>query len=374
MKIVIDDKIPYIKGVLEPYAHVEYLPGSSISKNDVYDADAIVIRTRTTCNAELLSGSSVKFIATATIGFDHIDTNYCDQNNISWTNCPGCNSGSVKQYIVSALLSLAIKYQFSLKNKTIGIIGVGNVGEKIADASRAFGMNVLLNDPPRERVESNSIFTPLDDLIQQSDFITTHTPLITFGIDKTFHLVNKSFFEKMRNDAFYINTSRGEVACNNDLKDALKKRTIAGAVLDVWENEPNIDLELLQLLDFSTPHIAGYSKDGKANGTSMSIRALADFFDLPLKDWYPKNVPTPPYTKVEITPQNNTELEVQQIVSKSYDIYEDHLRFISNPSGFEEQRGNYPLRREFELYSFKSNPLLGLKTESILLSLGFNMI
>jgi len=371
MKVIIDDKIPYIQGVLEPYAEVCYISGAKISSADVRDADAIITRTRTRCDEELLSGSSVKFIATATIGFDHIDTEYCGRNNIAWTNCPGCNSGSVEQYITSALLRLACKHNISLKASTIGIIGVGNVGEKVARAAQKLGMNVLLNDPPRSRVEGDEKFVSLDHLLANADFVTSHTPLNIDGADKTFHLADTEFFNKMKPAAFYINTSRGEVTNNTDLKRALQSKTIAGAILDVWENEPDIDLELMKLLDYATPHIAGYSKDGKANGTSMSVQALANFFELPLNNWCPQNVPTPLKSHIVVSSDSTIENELIQAVAHSYDIALDTKRLHETPEAFEQQRGEYPLRREFDSFSFEADEKCDPMTTSILAGLGF---
>ena len=194
MKIVIDDKIPFIKGILEPFAEVKYLKGREINRKDLSDADALITRTRTKCNKNLLEGTAVKFIATATIGSDHIDTEWCDTNNIKWTNAPGCNSGSVMQYITAVLLHLAEKHNFSLSEKTLGVIGVGNVGKKVVEMASALGMKVLQNDPPRELAEGRGGFSSLYEVISQSDIITIHVPLILTGEYQTFHLANNPFF------------------------------------------------------------------------------------------------------------------------------------------------------------------------------------
>ncbi|MCX6309498.1 MAG: erythronate-4-phosphate dehydrogenase, partial [Bacteroidia bacterium] len=188
MKFIIDDKIPYIQGALEPFGEVLYLSGPKTTPEIVKDADAIITRTRTICNEELLAGSSVKIIATATIGFDHIDTDYCDKSGIRWTNAPGCNSKSVEQYIASALFVLAERKGFELKGKTIGVVGVGQVGSKVAKVCELFGMNVLLNDPPRSRKEGEEQFCSLQRILEESDIITLHVPLNLLGEDATFHL------------------------------------------------------------------------------------------------------------------------------------------------------------------------------------------
>ncbi len=371
-KIIIDDKIPYIKGALEPVADVAYLPGAKISRVDVKDADAIITRTRTECNRLLLHTTRVQFIATATIGFDHIDDDYCQKHGISWTNAPGCNSGSVKQYITSAILNLALKYRMSLSDLTLGVVGIGNVGSKVAQVGEALGMTVLKNDPPRKRNEQLNDFKELDEIIRRSDIITLHVPLNKEGQDKTFHLVEENFINQMKPTAILINSSRGPVVDCEILKRELGHRVIRGAVLDVWENEPDIDLELLAMLEYATPHIAGYSADGKANGTAMSIQAVSRFFDLGFDDWTVQNIPQPSTPEI-IIPENLKTIEEKLCfaVNKSYDISFDTGLLRQSPQTFEKQRGDYRVRREFQAYEIV-NPgeikeiaeKLGFKTRS----------
>ena len=281
MKIVADDKIPFLRGALEPYAEVVYLPGREITGDILRNADAMLIRTRTKCDEQLLRNTSVKFIGTATIGYDHIDTGYCEKNNISWTNAPGCNSSSVQQYIASALVTVASDFKFSLKDKTIGIIGVGNVGSKVAKLAKILEMNVLLNDPPRERREGGSEFVNIDNILREADIITVHVPLTMEGMDRTFHLFDRVALEKMKKGSWFLNSSRGEVADTVALKNFLAASKQGGAVIDVWENEPDVDQELLSKVFLATPHIAGYSTDGKANGTAMVVNSLSRFFNAP---------------------------------------------------------------------------------------------
>lgn len=351
MKIIIDDKIPYIEGALEPFAEVVYLPGSKTTPEVVKGADALITRTRTKCNRDLLDGSNVKFIATATIGFDHIDTEYCREAGIEWTNAPGCNSGSVEQYIASTLAVLSQKHNFSLSEKTIGIVGVGNVGSKVTRIAKAYGMNVLLNDPPRERAEGKGDFVSLNEILEQSDIITLHVPLNMTGEDKTFHLADDTFFAKAGKKPFVINSCRGEVVETGALKNALKSGTIAGAVIDCWENEPDIDRKLLEMVDIATPHIAGYSKDGKANGTAMSVQAVSRFFGLGIDNWTCQNVELPASTEITINEiEKNTEEVLKKAVLETYDIREDDERLRLSPENFEKQRGDYPVRREFPVY------------------------
>lgn len=348
MKIVCDNKIPFLRGVLEPYAEVVYLPGKETTPEVVRDADAIITRTRTICDESLLKGSSVKVIATATIGFDHIDTGWCEEHGIIWRNAPGCNSWSVKQYMSSVLVSLSRMRSFDLEGKTLGVVGVGNVGSKVAQAASALGMKVLLNDPPRERREGSGDFVSLDEILRRSDIITLHVPLSREGEDATWHLFDAERIGKMSPSQILVNSSRGPVVDNAALKQALKARAIAGGVLDVWEGEPDLDPELVSLLDITTPHIAGYSADGKANGTAASVRTVSEVLGLPLTDWFPGDIPLPSMPlEFGIDAAGKTRQEVlSEAVLYTYDVLEDSGRLRGNLGSFEKLRGDYPVRRE----------------------------
>jgi len=373
MKIIIDDKIPYIKGALEPFAEVIYLPGNKTTPEVVKDADAIITRTRTICNEALLAGSSIKFIATATIGYDHIDTAYCEQSGITWTNAPGCNSKSVEQYIASALVALAEKKDFSLTEKTIGIVGVGNVGSKVARLGEILGMKVLLNDPPRSRAEGGKGFVELDNILEKADIITLHVPLNMDGIDKTFHLADEYFFAKAKKKPIIINSCRGEVTDTTALKTALISGQISGAVIDCWENEPELDRELLGLVDLATPHIAGYSKDGKANGTSMSVRALSKFFNLGINNWKCTGIELPESTEIFLDGTGKTTQQVlAEAIFATYDIRKDDMQLRSSVETFEKQRGDYPVRREFPIFNILCK-INNIKTIDKLKKLGFKL-
>ena len=352
LKIVVDDKIPFLKGVLEPFANVEYYTGSEISGEKVKDADALIIRTRTKCNRALLDKSKVKFIATATIGFDHIDTVYCESAGIKWTNAPGCNSGSVKQYIASVLVRLSMKYHFQFSEKTIGVVGHGNVGSKVAKLASDLGMKVLVNDPPLQRTGNPYPYVTLEEIKEKADIITFHVPLNKEGDDKTLYMADDAFFKSLKQECLIINSSRGEVVNNAALKNALINKQIKGAVLDVWENEPNIDLELLQLVDFATPHIAGYSADGKANGTAMSVQAVSDYFGFGLKKWFPENVQLPDNTNIKVALNGKKPSDlISELILTTYDIKNDDEYLRKSIETFEKQRGSYPLRREFQNYT-----------------------
>lgn len=374
MKIVIDDKIPFIRGVFEPYADVVYSAGRAITAQTVADADALIVRTRTKCNSQLLKGSSVRIIASATIGYDHIDTQWCESENIRWVNAPGCNSGSVMQYIVASLFYLAAKNSLDLRSMTLGVVGVGNVGSKVVRAAKAIGMNVLQNDPPRKRREGLKDFISLDKLLSDSDIVTVHVPLNRNGHDKTCYLINSRNLAEMKNDSMLINTSRGEVVDNRALLAALSKDQISGAVLDVWEGEPEADPALIKLVDLATPHIAGYSVDGKANATVIVVREVAEILSLPLSEWQPESLPKPqdPLIDLTVNAGNNTSAGLAGIaVNKTYPVREDDILFRGDPMKFEYFRDNYRTRREFDSYSVMVNDE---DAREILSGLGFNIV
>ncbi len=364
-KIVADNKIPFLKGALEPYAEVVYAPGKETTAEMVKDADALITRTRTICNESLLAGSKVKVIATATIGFDHIDTEWCESHGIIWRNAPGCNSWSVKQYITALLLHLGQSRGLDLSKMTLGVVGVGNVGSKVAEAAEILGMRVLLNDPPRQRALESGVaaasplpvphqgFVSLDKLIGESDIITLHVPLEKNGPDATWHLFDAERLAQMRENQILINSSRGPVVDNKALKAALEAGAIKAACLDVWEGEPELDPELVNLLDISTPHIAGYSADGKANGTTAAVRTVAEVLGLPLADWTASGIPGPRQAlEFSIDTKGKSLQQVlAEAVLHTYNIKEDSDALRADLSAFERLRGDYPVRREFTSFT-----------------------
>ena len=376
MKVVCDSHIPFLKGALEPYCDVVYAPGQDIGPDLVRDADALVVRTRTRCDSNLLAGSKVRFIATATIGYDHIDTAWCEAKGIRWTNAPGCNSWSVQQYVGSLLVTLSRHMLFSFKDKTIGIVGVGNVGGKVARLAALLGFRVLLCDPPRARKEGANAFVTLDEIINQCDIISLHVPLIRDGEDATYHLFDRNRLSSLSRNQILINTSRGEVVDNAALKEVLNKKAICTAALDVWENEPLIDRELMNLLFIGTPHIAGYSVDGKATGTTMCVQALGKFFDLPCREWEVAEVPEsiqPAEFSIDTTGKTPQEVLADAILY-TYNVRNDDTALMSDISSFEKLRSNYPVRREFPAFSVRlQNDDTGRSTV-FLREAGFNII
>ena len=341
MKIVADTNIPFLKGVLEPYARVEYIDGRNIGREDILDADALIIRTRTKCNEETLRGTKVRMIASATIGTDHIDIGWCKNNGIEVQNAEGCNAGGVADYVFSALYGIASRRAIHLEGSVIGIIGVGNVGKKVEQMARSLGFEVLLNDPPRAEREGPERFVSLDELLDKANVVTMHVPLD----ESTRAMAGESFFEKMLPGAIFINASRGEVV---DERALLHYRSKLGAlVLDTWCNEPAPDPTLIEACDIATPHIAGYSFQGKQNGTAMAVQAIARHFDIgPLKDFTPV-LEDENLQPVSIDLEGKTQGEIAAILQYNYPIFTDDFLFRSSPSSFERLRSEYHYRREF---------------------------
>lgn len=330
IRIVADDKIPYIREALARVSPcVAYRRGTAISPDDIRDADALIVRTRTCCDERLLGGSNVKFIATATIGFDHLDTDYLAHAGITWANCPGCNAGSVAQYVRSVLLLLARDCGLRPADSTLGVVGCGHVGSMVCAVGREMGMRVLVCDPPR-RLPG---YVGMEVIEREADVVTFHVPLTTTGLYATRHMADAAFFSRLARRPFIINTSRGAVVDNTALKAALRSGRVRQAVIDTWENEPHIDLELLDSVYIGTPHIAGYSADGKVNADNMAIDALCRFFGIA----NPGRIVPPPLPPDFV--YNGDPLQL-------YDPLVDSRRLKSHPEFFEELRGDYPLRRE----------------------------
>lgn len=330
MRVVIDSAIPFIKGVLEPYAEVIYSPAQHIDSDLVRESDALIVRTRTRCDASLLASSKVKFIATATIGTDHIDLPWCKKAGISVTSAAGCNARGVLQWVASALREAAAMLKSSPKDLTLGVVGVGNVGSLVVEYARRWGFKVLACDPPREQREGGE-FCSFDKIASTSDIITLHTPLD----DTTKHLINKPVINTLTPHCIILNASRGGVVDNLAVS-----RSGHPYIFDVWEHEPDILPEVLQGAALATPHIAGYSIQGKANATAMSVQALARHFRLPLTEWYPEGV-------LRSVKRNISWEDMCNSIDNYFSIKEHSLQLKSAPESFESLRDNYLYREEY---------------------------
>ena len=339
MKIVADIDIPFLEGVFEPYAEVVYRKVQDICREDVLDADVLIVRTRTICDASLLEGTSVTMVATATIGMDHIDLEYCADHGIEVVNSAGCNAGGVMQYVFSALYGVAARKGIKLDDFTIGIIGVGHVGKRIEAMAEYLGFKVLRCDPPRAAVEGPEGFCSLEYLLENSQIVTLHVPLEP----GTRGMADETFFALMQPGSIFINAARGEVVDEDALISAMPK--FGAVVIDTWNNEPDINTELLDMVDIATPHIAGYTYQGKRNGTSMAVRSVARRFGIhALESFTP--VDDEDHDPVLLDLKGKNHGEIAAVFQYNYPIFTDDFRLRMEPHRFEKLRTEYKYRRE----------------------------
>ena len=334
MRVIVDSHIPNIQGLIEPYAEVLYLEPGDISREAVKDADALIVRTRTRCNADLLDGSRVRFIGSATIGTDHIDLDYCASHGITVRNAPGCNAPAVAQWVFCAIHAwMQARGIATPEGLTLGIVGVGHIGSIVARWGRELGFTVLLNDPPREKRDGSfdvNIF-PLEELQRRCYIITFHTPITRDGQWPTWHLCDQAFLDALVCCRLILDAARGPIADN-----AALLRWHGDVGLDCWENEPVISRELLEKAIVATPHVAGYSREGKQRGTAMMLAALNDFYG-----W---DIPVPEIT----APATGAAQVTLDGIAASYDILADTDALKADPAGFEALRNHYLHRPEYQ--------------------------
>jgi erythronate-4-phosphate dehydrogenase len=360
-KIVVDENIALGKEAFSVLGEVTLMPGRKIDNKSLMDAEALVVRSITNVNSTLLEGTPVKFVGTATIGTDHVDAEYLESRGIKFADAKGCNADAVTEYVFAALFNILSAKKIEISNKLIiGIVGVGNIGSRVAKIAEVLGMNVLKNDPPLERIYGSKDFVSLEEILG-ADIITLHVPLNMEGEDKTYHLTDEKKLSVLKDNCIIINSSRGGVVDNNSLRKILKEKKLT-AVLDVWENEPSIDTELLKSTEIGTPHIAGYSFEGKLNGTLMIYSSLAEFLGEKNRsnDWLSLSPRLAENSLNLIEGMNLTE-SLNSLVKKAYNIRRDdeNLRKIINlpvnsrSSYFDQLRKEYPLRRELSNYTVK---------------------
>jgi erythronate-4-phosphate dehydrogenase len=354
MKIVADENIPLLRDAFAPLGDVVAVAADCITPALVRDAQALLVRSVTPVGPALLDGSAVRFVATATIGVDHIDQEYLRQRGIGFSSAQGSNAQSVVEYVFTALAVLAERGGWRFAGKTLGIVGVGNIGSRVARTAKGLGMTVLRNDPPLARRTGDPKYVPLEAL-SEADIVTFHVPLTREGPDATYHMIGDSLLNCLKRGVILLNTSRGSVADTEALKTALTAKRLGALVLDVWENEPNIDLELMKAVDIATPHIAGYSYDGKVNGTRMILGALLRQFGL-TREWDPSpRMPPPEKPRLRLPPKVDVQQAIRYATCAAYDIEADDARLRAirekpadgRAAYFKSLRRNYPVRREF---------------------------
>ena len=348
MRIIADNTIPYLKGIAEPIAEVTYLASKSFTPERVKEADVLIVRSIDKCTPALLAGSRVKLITTATIGFDHIDIHYCERQGIVWKNAPGCNASSVAQYVLADLVTLSLRTGSPLRGKTIGIVGVGHVGRIVERYCAAMGMRVLRNDPPRAAAEGAEGFVSLEQIAAEADVVTLHVPFTKEGDYPTYHLVDARFLQQLAKQPWLFNSCRGAVHDTEALLEAKRTGKVSELVLDCWENEPVISRELLALTALATPHIAGFSADGKANGTRACLQAIEQFFDVHFERLPQVQPPAPQDPLIDLDQWTSHRIEQAILHTFSPERVDQALR--ADPDGFERQRNHYAHPREFSAY------------------------
>lgn len=355
MLIVADENIPLIEEFFADFGEIRRLPGRQINRTDVHDADILLVRSVTKVDRELLEGSAVRFVGTCTIGTDHLALDYFQQAGIQWSSAPGCNARGVVDYVLGSLLTLAEIEGADLTQRTYGVVGAGEVGGRLVNVLRSLGFNVLVCDPVREAVEGAG-YVGLEQIIEQCDVLSLHTPLDKSGDYPTWHLFDQQRLEQLKPGTWLINASRGPVVDNAALREVLTRREDLQAVLDVWEGEPQVDRELADLCVLATPHIAGYSLDGKQRGTAQIYQALCDFLGHTPQVKLADLLPSPWLAKVELSADSDPAWALGMLCRGVYDPRRDDADFRRSLVGtaqeqklaFDGLRKHYPIRREIE--------------------------
>jgi erythronate-4-phosphate dehydrogenase len=381
VKIVADANIPLLADAFGPLGDVTALPADRLTPEVVRTADALLVRSVTKVNEALLAGGRVQFVATATIGVDHVDEPYLASRDIGFASAAGSNARSVAEYVLAALTVLAKRGGYRLREKTLGIVGCGNVGGRLAPLAEAVGMKVLCNDPPLARRTGDARYLPIEALAA-ADIVTFHVPLERQGPDATYHMIDARLIERLRPGVTILNASRGAVAETAALRQACDAGRLGGLVLDVWEGEPNLDLDLLRHVGLATPHIAGYSYDGKVNGTRMILDAFCRHFGLQ-RPWNPEPLmPPPARPRVRLPAGASLDQALRQAIASAYDIEADDGRLrqvMGQPPErrgkfFNDLRKHYPVRREFASHAVELEaPGAGPDAKKVLGQLGFEV-
>ena len=355
MLIVADENIPLIDAFFAQFGEIRRLPGRQITRADVHDADVLLVRSVTKVDRDLLEGSAVRFVGTCTIGTDHLALDYFQQEGMQWSSAPGCNARGVVDYVLGSLLTLAEIEGAALHQRTYGVVGAGEVGGRLVSVLKGLGFNVLVCDPPRQAVEGDG-YVSLEQIIERCDVISLHTPLDKSGEHPTWHLFDHQRMNQLKQGTWLINASRGPVIDNNALRDVLTQREDLQAVLDVWEAEPQVDVELADLCVLATPHIAGYSLDGKQRGTAQIYQAFCDFLGQEAVIKLADLLPAPWLAKVELSAESDPAWALAMLCRGVYDPRRDDADFRRSLVGtvqeqklaFDALRKHYPVRREIE--------------------------
>lgn len=355
MRILADENIPLIEPFFAEYGEIRRMPGRSINKAAVAGADVLLVRSVTRVDRELLEGSAVRFVGTCTIGTDHLDIDFFEESGISWASAPGCNARGVVDYVLGSLLALAEGEGADLGKRRYGVVGAGEVGGRLVEVLRGLGWDVRVCDPLRQARELGE-FVGLDEVLAECDVISLHTPLTLDGEHSTFHLLDRTRLEQLRPGTWLINASRGAVVDNAALREQLAMRPDIQAVLDVWEGEPQADVELAELCWIATPHIAGYSLDGKLRGTAQIYEAFCATKGLEPKIELVDLIPSAPLRGLSFDASAQPDELLTTICRSVYDPRRDDAAFRRSLSlseeerraAFDQLRKQYPPRREID--------------------------
>ncbi|MCC7517724.1 MAG: 4-phosphoerythronate dehydrogenase [Verrucomicrobiae bacterium] len=384
IRTVCTEDLPCAREAFSTLGEVCIRPGGTLAPSDLTDADLLAVRSGTRVDASLLAGSRVKFVGTATIGYDHLDTAGLDRAGIRWASAPGCNANSVADWFCAALFTLARRHGFRLAGKTLGLVGHGNVGARVAARAVALGLRVLLNDPPRARAARDAAYLPLREVLGASDIVTLHVPLEKEGAEPTFHLAGAGFFAMMKPGAIFVNAARGAVVDTDALLDAMDRGLVRHAVMDTWEGEPVYRTDLLRRAALGTAHIAGHSYEGKVMGTAMVYREACRFLGV-VPQWssdahLAEDLPGHPKRVLDLAPSAEIETVVGDAVLAAYNLGDDDaalrrtlsLDDAARAQAFRALRKAYPVRREFRWHTLNC-PGISPETRRVLLGLGFRV-
>ncbi|MDX9670109.1 MULTISPECIES: 4-phosphoerythronate dehydrogenase PdxB [unclassified Pseudomonas] len=355
MLIVADENIPLLDAFFAGFGEIRRVPGRSIDRATVEQADVLLVRSVTNVNRALLEGSKVRFVGTCTIGTDHLDLEYFNEAGITWSSAPGCNARGVVDYVLGSLMTLAEIEGVDLTQRTYGVVGAGEVGGRLVKVLKGLGWNVKVCDPPRQAAEGGD-YVSLEQIIEQCDVISLHTPLTRSGGGATWHLFDQQRLQQLKPGAWLINAARGPVVDNAALRKVLLQREDLQAVLDVWEAEPEVDVALAELCVLATPHIAGYSLDGKQRGTAQIYEAYCEFIGQPVSIQLSELLPAPWLSQVTLHADSDPAWALAMLCRGVYDPRRDDADFRRSLVGnvgeqraaFDVLRKQYPVRREIE--------------------------
>lgn len=369
--IIIDDAVPFAQEMFSSLGKVTCIPGKEIQPKHLKTADALIVRSRTQVNQSLIEKSPVQFVGSTVVGLDHIDQPLLKAKKIAFYSAQGCNANSVAEYVITCIINYAKQKHMHLEGKTLGIIGVGNVGKQVQQKAIALGLTVLANDPPRQVKETDKEFVNLETALT-ADIISFHTPLNFTGQHPSHHLLNQNNFHQVNQQALIINAARGGIIDENSWINYVYQAPNLTSIIDCWENEPTINTKLHAIASIATPHIAGHALEAKIKGSLMAYKELCSFWNQTESTDWQQHLPKMPNT-IHAETTSSTQSDIYAILAQCYQPINDHQAInLTNSADFESYRRHYPIRREWSEYHVKTNPNPLLRKK--LISLGFKVL